>query len=86
MVWARLQQVGSPEYPLWLYLYSCEKPLSKIRDNLGRPSLQDPPEFIEGDNALVIPIYLPVGVEYDAVRNAVVERIGEIGMQINPAD
>lgn len=77
---------GAQNTPLWLYLYSCEKPLSKIRDNLGQPSLQDPPEFIEGDNALVIPIYLPVGVEYDVVRNAVVERIGEIGMQINPAD
>lgn len=72
--------------PLWLYLYSCEKPLSKIPDNLGQPSLQDPPEFIEENNALVIPIYLPVGVEYDAVRDAVVERIKEIERLINPAD
>lgn len=78
---------------LWLYLFSCEKPLRKIRDNLGQPSLQDSPELLEelGDiddenNALVIPIYLPVGVEYDAVRNAVVERIKEIESLINPAD
>ena len=67
--------------PLWLYFY------------LGQPSLQDSPEFIdennafiEENNALVIPIYLPVGVEYDAVRNAVVERIKEIESLINPAD
>lgn len=72
--------------PLWLYLFGCEKPLRKIRDNLGQPSLQDSPEFIDENNALVIPIYLPVGVEYDAVRNAVVERIKEIESLINPAD
>lgn len=65
--------------PLWLRLFDREK-------NLREPSLQDPHEFIENDGALDIPIYLPVGVEYDAVRDAVVKRIEEIERLINPAD
>ena len=58
------------------------KPLSEIRDNL-KPL---PPELFKEDNKLVIPIYLPVGVEEDAVRDAVVERIKEVESLINPAD
>ena len=45
-----------------------------------------PPELFEEDNKLMIPIYLPVGVEEDAVRDAVIERIEEIESLINPAD
>ena len=78
--------------PLWLYLYGENddwqgvKPLSEIRDNLRRPDLQDPPEFIDKGDHLVIPIYLPVAVAEDAVLKAVVERIKEIGNLINPAN
>ena len=78
--------------PLWLYLYGESddwqgvKPLSEIRDNLRRPGLQDPPEFIDKGDHLVIPIYLPVGVAEDAVLKAVVERIKEIRNLINSAD
>ena len=79
--------------PLWLYLYGDGhwlwqsvklKPLSEIRDTLSQPG-QDPPEFIDGGDHLLVPIYLPVGVSEDAVLKDVVERIGEIGRRVNPA-
>ena len=78
--------------PLWLFLkdgnsgWEGVKPLSEIRDNLKPLGLMSPPELFEEDNMLVIPIYLPVSVEEDAVRDAVVERIEEIERMINPAD
>lgn len=78
--------------PLWLYLcgesdgWVGVRPLSEIRDNLRQPGLQEPPEFIDEGDKLVVPIYLPVGVEENAVRDAVVERIEEIESLINPAD
>lgn len=73
--------------PLWLYLYGegdrwqGVKPFSEIRDNLKPLGLKTPPELFDefADNELVIPIYLPVGVAADAVLEAVVERIEEIG-------
>lgn len=79
--------------PLWLYLYDESnygqgvKPLSEIRDNLRPLGLMTPPELFEFvDNELVIPIYLPVGVEYDAVLDAVVTRLKEVAKRINPAN
>ena len=81
--WAKVRDT-----PLWLYFHDSNggwadvKPLSEIRDNL-KPL---PPELFEEDNKLVIPIYLPVGVEEDAVRDAVVERIKEVESLINPVD
>ena len=75
--------------PLWLYFNKEWEGLTsfgKIRDNLRPLGLKTPPELFEADNELVVPIYLPVNVEEDAVRDAVVERIEEIGNLINPAD
>ena len=78
--------------PLWLYLHDGNggwegvKPLSEIRDNLKPLGLMSPPELFEEDNKLVIPIYLPVSVEENTVRDAVVERIKEIENLVNPAD
>lgn len=93
MVWDRPPQVGrGPGYPLWLYFrddyYSKGvKPFSEIRENLNPLALKTPPELFElADNELVIPIYPPVGVEYDTVLNAVVARLKEVAELINPAD
>ena len=85
--WAKIRDT-----PLWLYLYDGNdgwegvKPLSEIRNNLKPLGLMTPPELFEEDNKLVIPIYLPVGVEEDAVRDAVVARLKEVAELINPTD
>ena len=85
--WAEVQDT-----PLWLYFrddYYSEgvKPFSEIRDNLRPLGLKTPLELFDkfADNELVIPIYLPVGVEYDAVLDAVVTRLKEVAERINPA-
>ena len=85
--WAKIRDT-----PLWLYLYDGNdgwegvKPLSEIRNNLKPLGLMTPPELFEEDNKLVIPIYLPVGVEEDAVRDTVVARIEKIASLINPTN
>lgn len=71
--------------PLWLYLYEGVQPVSEIRERLQplAPELELL-EFV--DNELVVPIYPPVGVEYDTVLNAVVAHLKEVAELINPAD
>ena len=66
--------------PLWLYLYDSE-----IRERL-QPLTPELELFELADNELVVPIYPPVGVEYDTVLNAVVARLKEVAELINPAD
>lgn len=71
--------------PLWLYLYEGVQPISEIRERLQplAPELELL-EFV--DDQLVVPIYPPVGLEYDTVLNAVVARLKEVAELINPAD
>ena len=64
--------------PLWLYLFGSE-----IRDRLQPLELE---LFEHADDVLVIPIYPPVNVEYDAVRDAVVAHLKKVAERINPAD
>ena len=72
--------------PLWLHFnaaWQSVQPFSEIRERLQPLA----PELFEyGDDVLVVPIYPPVGVEYDAVLKAVVARLKEVAELINPAD
>ena len=72
--------------PLWLHFnaaWHSVQPFSEIRECLQPLG---PELFEDGDDVLVVPIYPPVSVEYDAVLNAVVARIKEVAELINPAD
>ena len=88
--WAR----GSyPDTPLWLHFwqwgderYKAQWPKTcSALEPLGQ---KDPPECFGIDwspqgHALLVPITLPIGVEYDVVLDAVVRRLGEIAGLIN---
>ena len=72
--------------PLWLHFnaaWHSAQPFSEIRERLQSLASE---LFEYGDDVLVIPIYPPAGVEYDAVLNAVVARLKEVAELINPAD
>ena len=72
--------------PLWLHFnaaWHSVQPFSEIRERLQSLASE---LFEYGDDVLVVPIYPPVGVEYDAVLNAVVARLKEVAELINPAD
>lgn len=76
----------TPDTPLWLHFnaaWQSVQPFSEIRERLQPLA----PELFEyADDVLVIPIYPPVNVEYDAVRDAVVARLKEVAELIKPAD
>ena len=70
--------------PLWLWFTEAslrrEESTRLALDPLKR---RDPPDVFEWDDGLVVPIMLPVGVEYDAVLDAVVARLEEIAQLIS---
>lgn len=63
--------------PLWLWFSGTDAqgPSLRALEPLRR---KDPTELFEYRDGLVVPVELPVGVEYDAVLAAVVERFREI--------
>lgn len=63
---------GTRPTPLWLCFSGGAPESLKGRD--------DPQVF----NGRDVPIYLPVGEEYDAVLDAVVERLAEVADRISP--
>lgn len=72
-----------PDTPLWLFFeqWSDERYGPRwpgTRGALEPLKRRDPPECLEENQALLVPIALPTGVEYDAVLDAVVERLREI--------
>ncbi|MDE2770229.1 MAG: hypothetical protein OXI44_03495 [Bacteroidota bacterium] len=73
--------------PLWLIFYGWEncKPLEEIREKLDSFRQCDPPELFNVGNELVMPIYLPLGQERDAVLDKIVGQLEEIARQIDPA-
>ena len=77
-LWARHRDV-----PLWLYFYEN---LAETRHRLESLRRGDPSGVIENSGGLFVPIDLPVGVEYDAVLDAVVTRLKEVATLINPAN
>ncbi len=74
--WAR----GSyPDTPLWLFFEQWKSgnsvPLGKTREALRPLMLKNPRECIDEASGVLVPILLPTEVEYDAVLDAVTERI-----------
>ena len=68
---------GHQETPLWLWFQGRDLP-AKTRRALELLRQRDPPELFESDDDLVVPVELQVGVEYEAVRDAVVARLKEV--------
>ena len=64
--------------PLWLWFYTARVDVEKVRRAFESPRRQSPPEVFPSDWGLVVPIELPVAVEYEAVLDAVVARLAEI--------
>lgn len=79
--WAKLRDT-----PLWLTFYEWEnfRPLNEIWRNLESFRRCDPPELFKVGGEPVMPIELPLGVEHDAVLDAVVKRIESIAYEIDP--
>ena len=69
--------------PLWLLFGSNAE---KVSQALESPQRQNPPQVVRWKNGLGIPIDLPVGVEYEAVRDAVVTRLEEIAGLLSEAN
>ena len=78
------------ETPMWL-AFGWDETHSPTKIDVVRRGLKplihnDPPEAIErGDGDILLPIYLPGGVEYDVVINAIVSRLQEIANLIKGA-
>ena len=66
--------------PLWLALYDWRGTLdlAEVRRRLEPLLEEDPPGVIEVSGRPYAPMYLPTGVEYDAVLDAVVARLKHI--------
>ena len=69
--------------PLWLYFWTSTTP-PDLLSALEPLRHRDPPELIESDEDVRIPIKLPVGKERGAVLDAVVARLEEIARLIAP--
>lgn len=84
--WATLR-----ETPLWLILHGNQpgwdraKPFGEICHNLESLRLNDPSAMIEGPDHLLLPIYVPAGVEEDLVLDEVVRHLERIARLIGPA-
>ena len=65
------------ETPLWLWFqrrYTQDNTLRALEPLRQR----HPPELVEYDDGIIVPVELPVGVEYEAVCDAVVKRLKEV--------
>ena len=78
--------------PLWLTLRDWKaktsrpiKPLSEVKKKLESFRRCNPPELFEVGQRIAMPIELPLGLERDAVLDAIVNRLTEIAHQIDPA-
>ena len=60
--------------------------LTEVRRKLAPLQQEDSPGIIDQRKSLLVPIDLPLGVEYDTVLDAVVKRLEEIARLIDSAD
>lgn len=83
--WSRL-----PDTPLWLTLWGPEhgregaKPVRETLRNLESFRQRDPPDLFDQGEILVMPLDMPIGVEEDALLNAIVRRLEHIARLIGP--
>lgn len=66
--------------PLWLWF---SNPAEETRRALAPLRRSNPPDLVDTDG-LLVPISLPIGVEYDAVLDAVVARLEEVARLLGP--
>ena len=73
--------------PLWLTFYEWKnfKPLEDVWTSLASFRRRDPPDLLKVGGEAVMPIELPLGVEQDAVLDAIVRRLSDVAYQIDPA-
>ena len=81
--WAR----GSyPDTPIWLQFTQWDGdtsiPLDRTRKALEPFTLSDPPECYDDVDEVVVPLSLPVGVEYESVLESVVCKIQQVAKMI----
>ena len=71
-----------PDTPLWLYFEppkgAATNSLHQTREALDPLTRMDPPQCIDEPNAILVPIVIPTGVEYDEVLDAVVHQIQRV--------
>lgn len=82
--WARFR-----ETPMWLKLGDQDWRQDGLKSDEVRRRLQplqqeDPPGIIDRSNRLLVPIYLPVGVEETAVVDSVVAQLERVARMIDP--
>ena len=70
--------------PLWLWFLKHNT--EKVRRVLESPQQQNQPEVFSWNDGLSVLIELPVSVEYEAVRDAVVTRLVEIARLLSEAN
>lgn len=74
---------SSDATPLWLWFTEASLRREEgTRIALDPLRTRNPPEVFEWDDGLAVPVMLPVGVEYDAVLDAVVARLEEIAQLV----
>ena len=84
--WARRRDT-----PLWLNFSNRDDghpkvKLAEVRRKLETLLREEPPGIIDRGTNLLVPINLPLGVEYDTVLDAVVKRLEKIAGLIDSAD
>ena len=78
--WARYRDT-----PLWLWFSTEKVDVDKVGRALESLRRQSPPSVFSSDWGLIVPIELPVAVEYETVRDAVVARLAEIARLLSEA-
>ena len=83
ILWSRTRDT-----PLWLTFHEGDRrmTLEEVRSNLQPLRQKYPPDLIDSDGRMHVPIDLPVSVEYDTVLDAVVERLKEVAWLIDSPD
>ena len=81
--WAR-----SRDTPLWLTFHRGDGPmtLEEVRSSLQPLQQEDPPGLVDSGGRMHVPIDLPVGVEYESVLRATVDRLEFIAQLIGSPD
>lgn len=79
--WARRRST-----PIWISVQDGNWQLNEhVRQALRRWELEDPPRVLEVENALLVPLNLPLGVERPAIVEALLSRVRELAELLRAA-